>query len=302
MPPPTTSAIQVSAHNEAAKTKNANLLEQLDMETVTVEHAIRERVPMRPEIKIQIDRRWCYRWRKRWGWRKRQTGMTGNFLPYDHHLMRSVRQRVGMLFERADAATRIHPALLLNYDQVWKLAHRGSQWKYYKEPIESGVRARHVASGRFTREAEGAMPPDVGPTRKRLRGKQQPVHDPVSNQRMPHTLCTSTWSDGTAGPLLSVWQEGAIPQAVVAQANKEFAGRMLVIVTRTDSHFMTGESTVQYFEELITLVPQPPNGACIAEFCKSYTPPPLPPTPASARRCAPSVHPWVWTAAPGRRS
>ena len=73
--------------------------------------------------------------------------MTGNFLPYDHPLMRCVRQRVQLLFDR------IHPALLLNYDQLWKLAARGSTWKYWKEgategmPIEKLARTRE--RGRF---------------------------------------------------------------------------------------------------------------------------------------------------------
>ena len=166
--------------------------------------------------------------------------MTGNFLPYDHPLMRCVRQRVELLF------TRIHPALLLNYDQLWKLSARGSSWKYWKED-ETGMKPRGPR-GRFVKQPSS---PGTAADASRKRLRQAPVHDPVSNARLPHTLCTSTWSDGTPGPLLSVWKEGTISHATIQKLNTRYAGRMLVVVTRSDTHFMNGELTVRYLEELV---------------------------------------------------
>ena len=174
--------------------------------------------------------------------------MTGNFLPYEHPLMRCVRQRVQLLFDR------IHLALLLNYDQLWKLAARGSTWKYWKEGATEGTPAEKQARttkrterGRFLQKDET----DTAPKAPRKRLNQAPVHDPVSNARQPHTLCTSTWSDGTPGPLLSVWKEGTISHATMQKLNCRYAGRMLVVVTRSDTHFMNGELTVRYLEELV---------------------------------------------------
>ena len=166
--------------------------------------------------------------------------MTGNFLPYDHPLMRCVRQRVELLF------TRIHPALLLNYDQLWKLSARGSSWKYWKED-ETEMKQRDPRG----RCQKTPLSPGTAADASRKRLRQAPVHDPVSNARLPHTLCTSTWSDGTPGPLLSVWKEGTISHATMQKLNSRFAGRMLVVVTRSDTHFMNGELTVRYLEELV---------------------------------------------------
>ena len=172
--------------------------------------------------------------------------MTGNFLPYDHPMMRSVRQRVQLLFDR------IHPALLLNYDQLWKLAARGSTWKYWKEGATEGTPTDKCGRGR-PRDGLGRFQKTCAANSDapREQPRQAPVHDPGSNARQPHTLCTSTWSDGTPGPLLSVWKEGTISHATMQKLNCRYAGRMLVVVTRSDTHFMNGELTVRYLEELV---------------------------------------------------
>jgi hypothetical protein len=190
------------------------------------------------------------RYRKKWDWHRRVTGMTGCFLPYDHPSMRTVRERVSMLFET------IHPALLLNYDQLWKLAARGSKFKYFKDSSNAGKQKVKDVKGKFVWKqadegsGEGSGLPDRRPA-KSSKLHQQPVHDPVGNARQPHTLCTSTWSDGTQGPLLSVWKEGSISQETINRVNTRYAGRMMVMVTRSDTHFMNGELTVKYLEELV---------------------------------------------------
>jgi len=171
-------------------------------------------------------------------------------LPYDHPSMRSVRERVSLLFET------VHPALLLNYDQLWKLAARGAKFKYFKDSNMAGSEKVRDEKGKFVwkRTAAGSDEESAVPVRKPAsssKSHQQPVHDPVGNARQPHTLCTSTWSDGTAGPLLSVWKEGTISQEAITRINTRYAGRMLVMVTRSDTHFMNGELTVRYLEELV---------------------------------------------------
>ena len=155
-----------------------------------------------------------------------------------------------MLFET------IHPALLLNYDQLWKLAARGSKFKYFKDSSNAGKQKVKDVKGKFVWKqadegsGEGSGLPDRRPA-KSSKLHQQPVHDPVGNARQPHTLCTSTWSDGTQGPLLSVWKEGSISQETINRVNARYAGRMMVMVTRSDTHFMNGELTVKYLEELV---------------------------------------------------
>ena len=97
--------------------------------------------------------------------------------------MRCVRQRVQLLFER------IHPALLLNYDQLWKLSARGSTWKYWKEVTPEATPTASQPGPGKPRDGRGRFQKtdaaDSDAPRRRLR--QAPVHDPVSNARQPHT-------------------------------------------------------------------------------------------------------------------
>lgn len=210
--------------------------------------------------------------------------MTGNFLEHDHPLMRRVRERVDVLF------SRIHPALLLNYDQLWKLAYRGRTWKYHKQQAAAGK--RRDPGGKWTGSSSKAKAKAMR-VKPAKQPDQQPVHDPVSGARNPHTLCTSTWSDGTPGPLLSVWQEGCIPQKVIERINQRFAGRMLVVTTRSDTHFMNGELTIRFLQELVGPAPRlraalilTVVGFCVLDAKRDAL---------QRRRCVPNAFPSGWT-------
>ena len=97
--------------------------------------------------------------------------MTGNFLPYDHPLMRCVRQRVQLLFDR------IHPALLLNYDQLWKLSARGT---VHVDLVrrDTGPTAVSVERGHnIARDNAEAQLPLCGPHARRGDQKRHPLHE-----------------------------------------------------------------------------------------------------------------------------
>ena len=63
-------------------------------------------------------------------------------------------------------------------------------------------------------------------------------------------VLTSSWSDGTAGPLAFTVPEGKLSAEAIKQFNEKHAGRAMVLTSGTSSHFMTGDTLVQVYEQL----------------------------------------------------
>ena len=84
--------------------------------------------------------------------------------------------------------------------------------------------------------------------------KTQAVNAHVSGCRRPHTVVTSTWADGTPGPLFLSFELGDIPQKTVKAVNSDpmNEGVVHIYLTKTDSHFMNHDSTHYYFTHLLT--------------------------------------------------
>jgi len=77
-------------------------------------------VPLVPLTDAKTTAVWACRHRREFMWSKNTVGMTGQFLEYQHPEMRIVRDKVNSSLQLG----KIHPRMLLNYDQVWKIVHR----------------------------------------------------------------------------------------------------------------------------------------------------------------------------------
>ena len=78
---------------------------------------------------------------------------------------------------------------------------------------------------------------------------QDSRNDLVDNARAACTLVTSTWADGSKGPLVHVFPEGAITQKVRDKYNNRYAGRHYIMCSGGPSHFMTANSTIIMYNE-----------------------------------------------------
>lgn len=93
---------------------------------------------------------------------------------------------------------------------------------------------------------------DLG--RKTKQCVEAPRNDPaVSGARLPHTVTTSTWSDGTLGPLILLFSEGTIAPSIVDQWNAENdPSEICVLITRKESHFADAALTVEMYSKAFT--------------------------------------------------
>ena len=71
------------------------------------------------------------------------------------------------------------------------------------------------------------------------------------------TAVTSTWADGTMGPLGVCVASGSLPLAWIQQMNSDYRGFVYIFESGTETHFMNAETTMLYLTELIGPVPWP---------------------------------------------
>jgi hypothetical protein len=69
---------------------------------------------------------------------------------------------------------------------------------------------------------------------------------------MAFTITTSTWADGSPGPICCQFSPGTVPNAFLKEFNKKWQGQVLLLESRTDSHFFNAESTLKYWHDLLT--------------------------------------------------
>ena len=74
----------------------------------------------------------------------------------------------------------------------------------------------------------------------------------VSCHVSPLQALTSSWSDGTAGPIAFCLPEGKISPQDAAAYNRENRGRSFVMTSGTESHFMSGEVLAVMMDQLIS--------------------------------------------------
>lgn len=93
----------------------------------------------------------------------------------------------------------------------------------------------------------------AGKAMPKRKARTQVVNALVSGSRKPHTTVTSTWADGTAGPLMLSFKAGDVSMKAVRAINDnpENAGVIHIYVTKTDSHFMCSDATHYYFNNVL---------------------------------------------------
>ena len=90
---------------------------------------------------------------------------------------------------------------------------------------------------------------------KKWRGEHARNHtsiDPIAENRLGHTVCTSLWGDGTPGPLIVVVGEYTLKDADVKELNEKHAGRLFVISSGRERHWMDATSTLRMWQDCLT--------------------------------------------------
>ena len=72
--------------------------------------------------------------------------------------------------------------------------------------------------------------------------------------RLTHVGCwaqalTSSWADGSRGPICFCLPEGAIPAASMREWNAKHVGASYIISTETSSHFMHSNSLLEIYDQ-----------------------------------------------------
>ncbi len=223
---------------------------------------------------------WARHFCKIWGWGDPAVGTSGSgpYKPHDHVDLVTFRRNKQQ--EREKHHIRI--GLTLNYDQMFKETfqhktaqlHKSGSNKVTSDPTSKLPAKRRQALARFKRKASvnaDASPTHAATTRGRTRRttmqmtdpeanyderEMGPRVDPTDNEREGFTILTSTWDDGTRGPLAFCFRDGWMPSKVIKEINAENVGEVYCMHSQTDSHFMTAQTTLEVFHQLYT----PPYG------------------------------------------
>lgn len=65
-------------------------------------------------------------------------------------------------------------------------------------------------------------------------------------------MLTSSWSDGSAGPIAFTIPEGCAKQSDIVRFNEAYAGKAMILTSGTNSHFMTAQTLIQVLEQLVS--------------------------------------------------
>ena len=165
--------------------------------------------------------------------------------------------------------------LVLNYDQVWRIVHRGSQVKLYKARDRSGheldglsrkqkFMAREAVGGaRLMRKHRPGECTDASAfldyeclgdsTDEEVEADPDFVSNiPVAGARLPHTCVTSVWASGHTGPLIYVFgSNGPLKASTVAELNAKYQGEIFCMMSGIATHFMDTDSTLRMWEGAI---------------------------------------------------
>ena len=222
-------------------------------------YAMQHGQPPVQKAHLKATARFAAKFKKTWGWSKRQVNTSGVYMDYNHPVMVASRARTRYRIEHNSVDMR----LVLNYDQLWKQAYRPKQATLHKKRDQLGHRepatlsssnakvlhaaklgcaARHVklhrrGSKRMRDVVAEAQEADV-----RL--------DPVKKCRQGMTVCTSIWGDGTPGSLALNAPEGTIPESTRKKLNKIYVGKVYLMLSNSNTHFLTADTMIELWTEL----------------------------------------------------
>ena len=247
---------EILAHNMATKKK----YQSGELAVNNVQELQELTLPFHPLAKGSPNKVWVKRWCRKFQWKERVLSAPSTSLPYDHPKIVAYRS----LFSERMKDKKVNFHLLLNYDQVWRIRYRGPKSKKYKrEELAGKTQTVLTASDRKllkrVREADvvnvavGSVSDEPAPKKQRNKwdstGKEEVVMASVVEARRPHTVVTSTWADGSPGPLVFWFAPGSFPSKEADRLNKKYASRLHIFFTGKDTHFMDGESTLRTWEE-----------------------------------------------------
>lgn len=67
-----------------------------------------------------------------------------------------------------------------------------------------------------------------------------------------HEVLTSSWSDGSRGPLAFCVPEGAMPVNSVKEWNNNHIGESMIVTSQSSTHFMNSDTMLQILEQLVS--------------------------------------------------
>ena len=257
--------------NATIQQQNEELATQVAAGALSKKDALGKYTNLVPMARGKPSRTWVRRFKKKFQWSTRATGMPGNYRPFSDPSMQAVRAGVRAMC----AMHKIPPGLVLNYDQVWEIRHRGSKKKVWKrkslagreQPLFTRINhkrqkvAEHVEQAcleakeyECNDELEKQAPRFQRPAKDTSRHGERPLedgprNDPVAKWRDPHTVVTSTWMDGTRGPLVLCFSSGpgSIPETIVDSVNATYQGEVHVFKTGKRTHMMDGALTIMMY-------------------------------------------------------
>ncbi|CAJ1437547.1 unnamed protein product [Effrenium voratum] len=125
----------LEAAQQMVKDHNQQLLEKKNRGELTAAATAKGLLPTPKKVDIP-SLSWCYQFTKIWGWSLLTPGASSQCsLPYGHADMEAARNHVANLVQGG-----CHPALILNYDQVWRVAFDSGGRLFFKERSSAGQR------------------------------------------------------------------------------------------------------------------------------------------------------------------
>ena len=160
---------------------------------------------------------------------------------------------------------RVHPRLVLNYDQVWSTAFRPARRTLQKDPSQRGVfkdplyRSCMLKQIRHNVERSLDLPlTESDPSIKVLREHlPQPriqggaaASASVEAWRIPRSVTTLSFIDGHVGRSYITVKAGTLPEEARLRLNQELSKYIFIDLPQERSHVWNQETMVRYLDHL----------------------------------------------------
>ena len=213
----------LSKAHERVQVHNERIMRQVQDGVMTAEEALTAVLPRPRELHLP-SRQWASHFLKSWGWSLlSRNSDTQTSLPYGHEDMQAARDAYRSLVETQG----VHAGCILNFDQLWRTAWSSNARLLFKLGSPGEKTSKKKAPARASKK----------------------VHT-IKHARRGLTALTSSWSDGSAGPICFCIPEGRLNASEIADFNKANVGRSYIVASGTKSHFMSADSLLQIFEQV----------------------------------------------------
>ncbi|CAK9034667.1 unnamed protein product [Durusdinium trenchii] len=200
-----------------------------------------------PLCKAKVTTKWVNRLLKSSGILRRSPNTMGAYLEYDDQRM--CQSRKAWKFVRMDK--QIRADLCLNFDQVWKCAYVHPDKVLCRGNANINLFGKRDAVEKQIRALQGDAEVSWDAKRRRVRGKDARA-DNIDGARHAMTMVTSLWGNGECGPLCLVLPSGFLSSEKILDLQSRFAPGLFIICTERESHFMNGDTVMDYFEQVLS--------------------------------------------------